>query len=251
MTILIRVCELKSHWRFFFNSIFIGFVLYTQARGTLVAVGLVMVIYVFLLDRKVIFKCLPEIIYTLALALMFLGLLNLYIFGANMEWQYSLAVRDLSQVPVLGFDEPGSMDNVTKLQATLNVWSSGRIGIWSQLLLDGKNSLFFGQGVQADRALLGTSASNVFIYAYVCTGLAGLAIVVSVGVGLAKKSFKAITDYASNVDKSFIDLFLVAMLSFIGARAMFETGPGVFGVDYLSFVLAVCFLSKLRKVARV
>ncbi len=113
--------------------------------------------------------------------------------------------------------------------------SSGRFAIWSEILTSMSGNWLVGYGVQGDRFLIQTSASNIFIYSVASGGLVGCAVVVLLSIVILKALFDPYlgnTGYPPEAAAA-----LMFSIIFIGARSLFETGPGVFGVDYMLLIL--------------
>lgn len=236
-----NIVRIKPFWRLSLNSLMVAFILYVSARGTLAAIGMLLFVFVCLLGKEFVYKTFFELIKTLAggLALIFIFKTALTI-GAGGTLLDTSASIDFARLKQIAYIMEKSGDEFK------SVVTSGRWNIWSQLLIDGSNNYLIGLGSQADRFLLNTSASNIFIYGFVCGGFIGLSLIMYVAVHLTLTALEKLRESRNDLIGNINDLAFVALFVFLGARSLFETGPGIFGVDYLCFIFAVCFLTHKR-----
>lgn len=137
-----------------------------------------------------------------------------------------------------------------KNQVTVSNWKTtrqlvflgnhSRVDIWTQGFSSWLTAPLSGFGFQADRALISTSAHNALIYILLSTGVLGLCLWFKIGlsaIGLIQKWLLYPANF-SNTENSCIVILLV-----ICARATFETGFVLFGIDFLLFLTCMTVLA--------
>jgi O-antigen ligase len=139
--------------------------------------------------------------------------------------------------------------------------SSGRLTIWKNILfiIKEKKIGLMGYGPQSDRFLLAqlknntsdksryvkignaymfdTNASNSFLYAYLCGGIIGIALFISIYFMSIKVILYNIFKKKIFNHKNVLLNFSTITLIYLGLRAFFENSFSVFSLDYVFFII--------------
>ena len=139
--------------------------------------------------------------------------------------------------------------------------SSGRNLIWDKAILVIKEKkILLGYGPQADRFLLtqlkknknkeqffrekyginylfDSNVSNSFLYAYLCSGIIGILLLIFIYLLAIKKVLKNIFIKKIFLYKNILKNFSTITLVYLGFRGLFENSFSVFGIDYIFFIL--------------
>ena len=122
-----------------------------------------------------------------------------------------------------------------------NPGNTGRYKIWGEAWTLIKKNKMIGYGPQADRVLLNhQSVSNVFFYSLLCGGVIALIFILILLLIIIVKIYQSIFHYS--VFESTRDLttkFSIFVVGFLFIRGFAETSYGLFGADYIMFILAV------------
>ena len=122
-----------------------------------------------------------------------------------------------------------------------NPGNTGRYKIWREAWALIKKNKMIGYGPQADRVLLNhQSVSNVFFYSLLCGGVIALIFILMLLLIIIVKIYQSIFHYS--VFESTRDMttkFSIFVVGFLFIRGFAETSYGLFGSDYIMFILAV------------
>jgi hypothetical protein len=124
-------------------------------------------------------------------------------------------------------------------------YSSDRFNDWA-LMIDGSKKEFWGLGPQADRNYYKKTASNGFVYSFVCAGYFGLLFFVILFIYSLYTNFKsllALRNLPSNFNKVIYPVICLAFL----IRSIFETSFAVFGIDFILFFYCLFMVHKINK----
>ena len=220
---------------FFYNySFFI--MLATQSRITLLGIFLficVIIFYLITLKQESILKikkiCLiiliPIIFSVIIVSMKSLQLNNNNILKIN-------SVSDYSKDPdVKRFLRP--IDPVS--------FTSRRYDDWQEILKK-NNNIFLGNGIMGDRWIINQTASNLILYNYTSSGIAGVFLFTL----LMFRSFficsKIILFHEKKINKhNYILLSACYIQYFLMGRSLVEASFAVFGIDFLIFFAAYFF----------
>jgi hypothetical protein len=146
--------------------------------------------------------------------------------------------------------------------------SSGRLTIWKNIFFIIKEKkIILGYGPQADRALLldfknryeksgiaadkdknmfayDNNASNAFLYAYLCGGIMGLALIILIYIVTINLLIKKIFQEKLFSNKFPLQTFSAVLLIYLCFRGLFENSIALFGIDFIFFILAFVILNK-------
>lgn len=127
---------------------------------------------------------------------------------------------------------------------TLYNFSTGRSLIWKDLLNKPKTlkQIAFGFGSQADRILTTPaffSASNAYVYIFICSGILGLIIIISFIYYILVRIIKLIfiNKIFSKNGNIFLKFSILIFIYFL-FRSLVESSFAIYGIDYLFFVLS-------------
>ena len=215
----------------FLAAICVALILFYQSRGTYVAAILTLItLGIFAGQRR--YSFIIETLKVMGLGLVcYLGLL-IVLYTTH---QLCGDVGALSDPAAQNLDQVvGSIASATQREYLPQSFSSGRIEDWKAAFIEIQQAPFFGRGAQADRLLLDQTASNMFIYALLCSGLIGAGCLF-IGLFFAAGRFLRVLiagrlPLPSKNARFYLSL---ALLSFLSFRGMFESGYAVFSIDYL------------------
>ena len=111
-----------------------------------------------------------------------------------------------------------------------------------------------GYGPQADRVFLNhQSVSNVFFYSLLCGGVIALIFILLLLLIIIVKIYQSIFHYSVfESRKDITTKFSIFVVGFLFVRGFAETSYGLFGADFIMFILAVSnlkiYIKNLRKV---
>jgi hypothetical protein len=122
---------------------------------------------------------------------------------------------------------------------------TGREVIWRDIFNKTKNKWYIGNGPQADRYIVGQSASNLLFYAFSSGGLISFLIFIYIYTYIAKRLILAILRKKFELIKKDPVLFSSTLcLIYIFIRSMFESSFGVFGIDLIIFLTSFVIFDK-------
>jgi len=149
---------------------------------------------------------------------------------------------------------------------TTKVTDSGRLVIWKNaFFIIKEKKIFLGYGPQSDRALLlqfkkeyqnsevyqdkdgnafayDNNASNVFLYSYLCGGVAGLIFMILIYIISINTIIKKILTEKIFSSNSPLQMFATILLIYICLRGLFENSIALFSVDFIFFILSFLIL---------
>jgi hypothetical protein len=112
-------------------------------------------------------------------------------------------------------------------------------------MLDKSKKEFWGLGPQADRKYYQKTASNAFVYSFVCAGYFGLIFFIILYTYSLYLSIKSLLDWR-NLPINFNRLiYPIICLTFL-IRSIFETSFAVFGIDFILFFYCLFMVQKFR-----
>jgi len=132
-------------------------------------------------------------------------------------------------------------------------FSSGRTLVWSEILKFYNPKNFFGYGSQADRYEInlikeyGSSASNAYLYAFLCGGYLGLLFLLLTNIILIYYIYVYIKNklyQKNNIELNTSVLILISLLM----RGIVENCYAVFSIDFLLFI--ICFIIFQKNIKR-
>ena len=126
--------------------------------------------------------------------------------------------------------------------------SSGRFHDWMILFEYSKSKPFFGYGPLADRFLIGSSASNAFVYALISGGYLGAICIFLLCFSVFFDSLVLIFKY--KVFKNLKKVHLISsilIVSFLLFRGLVESSFAVYGTDFLWFILSTIIIKNEKK----
>jgi len=115
-------------------------------------------------------------------------------------------------------------------------FTSGRLDDWKNILELNEN-IALGNGVLGDRYLINQSASNLLLYVYASSGIIGMSIIILILMITLFYTFKSIfiIKPKSSSYKFLSSIILIALM----LRSILETSLGVFGIDFILFVICL------------
>ena len=132
-------------------------------------------------------------------------------------------------------------------------FSSGRTLVWNEILKFYNPKNFFGYGSQADRYEInlikeyGSSASNAYLYAFLCGGYLGLLFLLLINIILIYYIYVYIKNklyQKNNIELNTSVLILISLLM----RGILENCYAVFSIDFLLFI--ICFIILQKNIRR-
>jgi len=212
---------------------FFSFTIYgMQSRGSILGLGIIILIYLFLVKEK-IKKKIITIFMIFILPLITWEAITFYKINKfnDSKLTNSNSNRIINK-PIVG---------------EVNDVSSGRTIIWKrafQIIIDKK--VIFGFGPQADRKYLieesikydkskyfwQNNSSNAFIYAYLCGGVVGLLLFFSIYFLIIKELYQSIIIKKIFVKSEAHIRFACATLCYLIIRSLFENSFALFSIDY-------------------
>ena len=127
---------------------------------------------------------------------------------------------------------------------TLHNFSTGRSVIWKDLLNKPKTlkQIAFGFGTQADRILTTPSffsASNAYVYIFICSGILGVTVIISFICYILVRIIKLI--FVNKIFSKNGNIFLkfsILIFIYLLFRSLVESSFSIYSIDYLFFVLS-------------
>lgn len=128
-------------------------------------------------------------------------------------------------------------------------FGSGRTLVWNEILKFYNPKNFFGYGSQADRYEVnlikgyGSSASNAYLYAFLCGGYLGLLFLLLINIILIYYIYVYIKNklyQKNNIELNTSVLILTSLLM----RGFLENCYAVFSIDFLLFIICFIILQK-------
>ena len=114
---------------------------------------------------------------------------------------------------------------------------TGREVIWRDIFNKTKDRWFIGNGPQADRYLVGQSASNLIFYTFSSGGIFSSLIFIFIYGYFAKKLLTIFLQKKFKLVKNDPILFSsILILIYIFMRSIFESSFGVYGIDLIIFL---------------
>jgi len=223
-----------------------------QARGALVGVMLSIILFFFL--SPVIFKKKLKL-FLLVIIFPIIIFESYYLIKQNINY------KDKAQQQL---DNLNPNNRVIGLGAD----SSGRLTIWKNIFFIIKEKkITLGYGPQADRALLldfknkyeksgiaidkdgnrfayDNNASNAFLYAYLCGGIMGLALIILIYIITINILIKKIFLENLFFNGHPLQIFSAVLLIYLCFRGLFENSISLFGIDFIFFILAFGMINK-------
>ena len=169
----------------------------------------------------------------------------------NYKYHYDKSFKTYdSKIELLGYVAKNSIYreksdrigvNEENNQFNIYSFSSGRLYTWEKTLKIVKKNPFIGFGAQSDRLYLEQSVHNVYLYALLSGGIIATICIILIQL---KILFLLINFYK----KKFLKFDLNTCFSFmvtiiICQRSLLETSFGVFGIDYLLFILGYALIT--------
>ena len=136
-------------------------------------------------------------------------------------------------------------DVIEKLNTDI---STGRFYDWVTLFEYSKSKPFFGYGPLADRFLIGSTASNAFVYALICSGYFGVICILLLCFSAFFDSLVLIFKY--KVFRNLKNVHLISsilILSFLLFRGLVESSFAVYGTDFLLFLISAVVIKNEKK----
>ena len=127
---------------------------------------------------------------------------------------------------------------------TFQNFSTGRSVIWKDLLNKPKTlrQIAFGFGTQADRILTTPSffsASNAYVYIFICSGILGVTVIISFICYILVRIIKLI--FVNKIFSKNGNIFLkfsILIFIYLLFRSLVESSFSIYSIDYLFFVLS-------------
>lgn len=143
--------------------------------------------------------------------------------------------------------------NPNKHQSLYN-FSTGRNEIWKDLLIKEKDlkQFIFGFGTQADRVITSPaffSASNSYVYIYICSGILGLLIFAIYIFYIMTKIFKLLyINKIFSINGNIFLKFSVLIFIYLLIRSIVESSFAIYSIDYFLFIISskIILFSRLR-----
>jgi len=147
---------------------------------------------------------------------------------------------------------PGVNESESRIILKEN-FSSGRTLVWNEILKFYNPKNFFGYGSQADRYEInlikeyGSSASNAYLYGFLCGGYLGLLFLLLINIILIYYIYVYIKNklyQKNNIELNTSVLILISLLM----RGILENCYAVFSIDFLLFI--ICFIILQKNIKR-
>jgi len=128
-------------------------------------------------------------------------------------------------------------------------FSTGRTVVWNEILRFYNPKNFFGYGSQADRYEVnllkkyGSSASNAYMYAFLCGGYLGLLFLLLINIFLIYFIYVYMKNklyQKNNIELNTSVLILTSLLM----RGILENCYAIFSIDFLLFIICLIILQK-------
>jgi oligosaccharide repeat unit polymerase len=221
---------------------FFSFTIYgMQSRGSILGLGIIILIYLFLVKEKIKKKI---------ITIFMIFILPLITWEAIAFYK----INKFNDTKLTNSKLTNSNRIINKpIVDDINDVSSGRSIIWKrafQIIIDKK--IILGLGPQADRKYLieenikneenkyfwQNNSSNAFIYAYLCGGVVGLLLFFSIYFLIIKELYQSIIIKKIFVKSEPHIRFACTTLCYLIIRSLFENSFALFSIDY-----ALCCLS--------
>ena len=228
-----------------FILIILGLIIYKmQTRGSFFGIFLVFILF-FVFNSTPIKK--KIIILTVVL------LAPILLFEAYYKIKYSELYAETTQTQTQTQNAPNRLATGT---------TSGRTQIWKNALsIINEKKIILGYGPQADRFLLtyflpkhlkpdiyklangkiviyDNNASNAALYAYLCGGILGFLLIISIYILAIATVIKNIFIKKIFLRNNIFQTFSTILLIYLGFRGLYENSFSLFGVDYIFFILS-------------
>jgi hypothetical protein len=268
---------LKSHKKIFWQVILIILILLLykmQTRGAFIGIIILYIIFFFFYSLELKKKFVNLLVLVLFPLIIFetyyfikkkYNLFNVSDFKTQEQNILTQEENILTQEENILFEQSRLFENET----------SGRYTIWKNALfiIDDKK-IILGYGPQADRFLFfifrinyenkniyydkngnpylyDNNVSNSLIYAYLCGGIVGFFLLLSIYllaiIVVVKNIFvNKIFLFKNNLWLNFSNILII----YLGFRGIFENSFSVFGIDYIFFILAYLNSKNLAKSTR-
>jgi hypothetical protein len=259
---------LKSHKKIFWHVILIILILLLykmQTRGAFIGIIMLYIIFFFF--------------YSLELKKKFVNLLILVLIPIIIFETYYFIKKKYNLFNISDFKT--QEQNITTQEQNilfeqsrlLKNETSGRYTIWKNaLFIIDEKKIILGYGPQADRFLFlifrinhknkniyydqngnpylyDNNVSNSLIYSYLCGGVVGFFLLLSIYllavIAVVKNIFvNKIFLFKKNLWLNFSNILMI----YLGFRGIFENSFSVFGIDYIFFILAYLNSKKISKI---
>jgi len=214
-----------------------------QSRGSFFGV-IIFVIYYLIFIKKNFFK---KIIFLLLIILIPIVLAESFNSLRENSLTYSI-----------------KKDDVNKNRIIESKTSSGRIQIWKNSIdVIINERIILGMGPQSDRYLLEkfllkdqknnhdpffeSNSSNALIYSYLCGGIIGFTMLLTIYYFLFSELFKTLANKENFKSKSMLFHFSYIVVSFLVIRSIFENSFALFSLDYCLIILSYFTLCKINQ----
>lgn len=122
---------------------------------------------------------------------------------------------------------------------------TGREIIWRDIINKTKNKWLSGNGPQADRYLIGQSASNLLFYSYSAGGIFSILIFLFLyGYFLKRLIWLVYRKKLKSIKNNLITYSSLLILLYMFMRSIFESSFGVFGIDLIIFLTTFLIFDK-------
>lgn len=127
-------------------------------------------------------------------------------------------------------------------------FGSGRLNDWKNIISK-NNNYIIGYGAMGDRYLINQSASNLFLYTYASSGIAGLIIIIIFYLKCFFYTFKRLLISNFQVTKkNYKFIISYAIILYFLFRSLAETSFGIFGIDFLIFTGCLYYIITNSKI---
>ena len=209
-----------------------------QARATLLIYILFVLLHPIIFEKINLKIYLKKIILLIFIPIIIFSSINFL--KINYFFKKELVLRNNAEVEYFN-------KNGTLFFRPLNKgnFSSDRFQDWENMI-KGNIANFWGSGPQSDRKFYNKTASNGWVYAFICSGYLGFFTLLALSCYSALISLK----YSLLIRRKSINYSLLyhpsICLIFL-ARTFFETSIGVFGIDFILFFYSLIFMQKYYK----
>ena len=104
----------------------------------------------------------------------------------------------------------------------------------------------WGLAPQGDRRFYNKTASNGWVYAFICSGYFGFIIMILLAIYTAILCLKYSLQI-KNKSEEYYNLYHPSICLILLARTFFETSIGVFGIDFILFFYSLFIIQKNLK----
>jgi|688.fasta_scaffold28214_7 hypothetical protein len=118
--------------------------------------------------------------------------------------------------------------------------SSGRFILWKKSIIFISKNPYLGYGPQADRFLIQENVSNIVLYALICGGVISFfMILLTILISLFRIFFIVFKKKLFFKKKYYLEKICILILTFLLFRSLVEISFGVYGFDFLLFILCM------------